>query len=42
MSRVTAEEVREIIELDEGQVLTPFMEVAHELVEAVCVSSILT
>lgn len=42
MSRVTAEEVREIIELDEGQVLTPFMDVAHELVEAVCVSSILT
>ena len=42
MSRVTDEDVRAIIELEDDQVLTPFMTIAHELVEAVCTATILT
>ena len=42
MSRVTDDDVREVIELESDQELDPFISVAHEIVNEVCTSSILT
>jgi hypothetical protein len=42
MSRVTDDDVREIIELEADQDIEPFISVAHELVNTVCTSPLLT